>query len=1006
MANSAILSWFLFIWSLQRLFFGALRALEIEALYERGWIVATEWLFAMSTFRGEFGVETGILFLLLIVAKMWGWICEGRIDTLDHQIQERVPRDREGQFGWLKKHWRLIGAVTLNLWFVGKVLWYCAEEVMLQARLGVMMMFLFEWSILLLTAVQTTAKYGAWAYEQYVLLQQQKQRIEELRRQVMEEHAATAGEDVEMADFRVPEEDLDIHDLDLPGWESKGQFLFILDILVDVLKVLAYLGFFGLLTTFYGLPFYIIRDLYVSVRSLFKRITDYYRYQKATKNMNARYADATREELLSDNTCIICREEMDPWHELRNTEQPQQQDENGESQDLQWSTSERQRPKKLPCGHILHFYCLRSWFERQQTCPTCRRSVLVDQPPSTHHVHNQNGRAALPRDQRQQNRGANNDAGRQAVQPGAGLAAFPGFQFLGGQNNVINNQNPNNNNAQAANVNAQNQPPQQQVQPADQQGQQANNGGVQIRIRLPFMRMDFGIGRDDENNGAPPAGRDENAPEPVPVDGNNGANANGVVHAVPGQQLRFRAVGPFAHVPVGGPAAAPVAGQHQNQNQQHGEHPPPLQQQPQQTPNVQPLPTATPTIPFPMAAGPPPTTASFNLPGYNPAMDSLLPVLQSQVVHTQLSAIETQLNLEIQSMKIAEERVTTLKQLQRELDRLRREQDMVETRGRRILVGVEVNSERLGDNTVGTSQQSSIPEGLKLPEGWKIMPLSTEGIHSLDGDSQHTSQTGESSTGHQSLTPESMTSHAGNATTASGPVPQQAGVPAPERQLPNNLADLHAIQLQQHMMHLQQQGIIPGFQAAGMGQPGGFRPVPQAVGGFQQGHLAEQPTGAIPTAGIATGGPQQSSGVPSSTQVPTPRVTPQPEESKPVPIGEAALPTVTPASSALHEDALTQNSAIRSANGGASPLPPVTDQETQPEIKKNGSILLATQEPSWGFDTLSPTIATSSENVAVSAEKGKENMTPSNGTASSIDRTGSGSKNVSMEEVDDEDGAK
>jgi E3 ubiquitin-protein ligase synoviolin len=24
----------------------------------------------------------------------------------------------------------------------------------------------------------------------------------------------------------------------------------------------------------------------------------------------------------------------------------------------------------LPCGHIFHFHCLRSWLERQQTCPT------------------------------------------------------------------------------------------------------------------------------------------------------------------------------------------------------------------------------------------------------------------------------------------------------------------------------------------------------------------------------------------------------------------------------------------------------------------------------------------------------------------------------------------------------------------------------------------------------------------------------------------------------------
>lgn len=47
-----------------------------------------------------------------------------------------------------------------------------------------------------------------------------------------------------------------------------------------------------------------------------------------------------------DNVCIICREEM--------------------------VTS----AKRLPCNHIFHTSCLRSWFQRQQTCPTCRMDVL------------------------------------------------------------------------------------------------------------------------------------------------------------------------------------------------------------------------------------------------------------------------------------------------------------------------------------------------------------------------------------------------------------------------------------------------------------------------------------------------------------------------------------------------------------------------------------------------------------------------------------------------------
>lgn len=63
--------------------------------------------------------------------------------------------------------------------------------------------------------------------------------------------------------------------------------------------------------------------------------------------MNTLYPDATAEELSqSDNICIICREDM------------------------------INHSKKLPCGHIFHTSCLRSWFQRQQTCPTCRLNIL------------------------------------------------------------------------------------------------------------------------------------------------------------------------------------------------------------------------------------------------------------------------------------------------------------------------------------------------------------------------------------------------------------------------------------------------------------------------------------------------------------------------------------------------------------------------------------------------------------------------------------------------------
>jgi len=132
----------------------------------------------------------------------------------------------------------------------------------------------------------------------------------------------------------------------------------------DFLKLCIYATFFFVILTFYGLPIHIMRDLFMTTRSFIKQLGALLRYRQALRDMN-KYPDASEEELAQENTCIVCREEMHVW------------DANDTAQ------IERHRPKKLPCGHILHFGCLKSWLERQQVCPTCRRSVVMtDGPPA------------------------------------------------------------------------------------------------------------------------------------------------------------------------------------------------------------------------------------------------------------------------------------------------------------------------------------------------------------------------------------------------------------------------------------------------------------------------------------------------------------------------------------------------------------------------------------------------------------------------------------------------
>ncbi|KAL6972237.1 ERAD-associated E3 ubiquitin-protein ligase hrd1a [Sarracenia purpurea var. burkii] len=128
-------------------------------------------------------------------------------------------------------------------------------------------------------------------------------------------------------------------------WERKAVYTFYLELIRDLLHLSMYLCFFLVIFVNYGVPLHLIRELYETFRNFKVRVADYIRYRKITSNMNDRFPDATPEELTaSDATCIICREEM--------------------------TTA-----KRLNCGHLFHMHCLRSWLERQHTCPTCRALV-------------------------------------------------------------------------------------------------------------------------------------------------------------------------------------------------------------------------------------------------------------------------------------------------------------------------------------------------------------------------------------------------------------------------------------------------------------------------------------------------------------------------------------------------------------------------------------------------------------------------------------------------------
>lgn len=351
------------LYGLQRLLYGPLRPIETEQLYEKAWFAITETCLAMTIFRGEMGGWFLVMFVCLLFGKVWSWIGEGRVEILEQQ-----PPANPRLF-----HARLATSLILSVVFDLTMLNYAVRTVLEQARPDMMVMFGFEFAVLSILSTSTLCRYGLSLVDTYITRRQKAIKLAERRAELraaredaIRRHRESGQEG--LPDNLPSEDDVDEMELDVPGWEEKGRWVFYLDLVTDFCKLVVYLSFFAILFAFYGLPIHILRDVVVTIRSFGRRIMDFRRYRNATRDMHERYPDATAEEIRREDVCIICREEMVAWEE-----------QNDGAARPRVPRSDRLRPKKLPCGHVLHFACLRSWLERQQNCPTCRRPVVVPQ---------------------------------------------------------------------------------------------------------------------------------------------------------------------------------------------------------------------------------------------------------------------------------------------------------------------------------------------------------------------------------------------------------------------------------------------------------------------------------------------------------------------------------------------------------------------------------------------------------------------------------------------------
>lgn len=206
---------------LQRLFYGPLRPIEIEQLYEKAWFAITETCLAMTIFRDEVGGWFLVMFVCLLIGKVWGWIGEGRVEILEQQ----PPADPR------LFHARLSTSLAISSIFDICLLRYSVQTVLLQARPNMMVMFAFEFAVLSVASLSTAARYMISLHESAVIRNQ----IHSRRAQIIQDQQGNSqGSPVSAQNNSIPNGntglEVDPMDIDVPGWEDKGRWIFYLDL--------------------------------------------------------------------------------------------------------------------------------------------------------------------------------------------------------------------------------------------------------------------------------------------------------------------------------------------------------------------------------------------------------------------------------------------------------------------------------------------------------------------------------------------------------------------------------------------------------------------------------------------------------------------------------------------------------------------------------------------------------------------------------------------------------
>ncbi|CAM6095061.1 unnamed protein product [Calypogeia fissa] len=140
------------------------------------------------------------------------------------------------------------------------------------------------------------------------------------------------------------------------AWEWRGSVVRNWSFAMDIVSLMLALGHCVHIWWLRGLNFQVVDAiLFLNLRALLsaisQRIKGFMRLRTAMNTLQGALPDASQDELLAyEDDCAICKEPM-------------------------------ARAKRLPCAHLFHLSCLRSWLDQglaeTYSCPTCRRPLFM-----------------------------------------------------------------------------------------------------------------------------------------------------------------------------------------------------------------------------------------------------------------------------------------------------------------------------------------------------------------------------------------------------------------------------------------------------------------------------------------------------------------------------------------------------------------------------------------------------------------------------------------------------